>query len=195
LAGIAREEGWVGEVLPANGKLFIHAEGEWVTEITRRMAARVITLGLTPGNDWRARDLVPDKQGVSFTVEGPSAAFQGEYRVNLFGRHQAVNALMAIALGAELGLSRSQVEKGLVQSQPGDMRLQLWEVNGVRVLDDAYMPTPIPCSQPCGRRICRARPPPRRAQGHGRTRRARRGGSRSVGRSAAELELGNCRGW
>jgi UDP-N-acetylmuramyl pentapeptide synthase len=77
--GSAREEGWVGEVLPANGKLFIHAEGEWVTEITRRMAARVITLGLTPGNDWRARDLLPDKEGVSFTVEGPSAAFQGEY--------------------------------------------------------------------------------------------------------------------
>jgi UDP-N-acetylmuramoyl-tripeptide--D-alanyl-D-alanine ligase len=138
LAGVAREEGWVGEVLPAKGKLFIHAEGEWVTEITRRTAARVITVGLTPGTDWRARDLLPDKHGLSFTVQGPATAFQGEYRVNLFGRHQAVNALMAIALGVELGLSRSQIEQGLVQSQPARMRLQLWEVNGVRVLDDAY---------------------------------------------------------
>jgi UDP-N-acetylmuramoyl-tripeptide--D-alanyl-D-alanine ligase len=81
---------------------------------------------------------LPDKHGLSFTVQGPATAFQGEYRVNLFGRHQAVNALMAIALGVELGLSRSQIEQGLVQSQPARMRLQLWEVNGVRVLDDAY---------------------------------------------------------
>ena len=53
-------------------------------------------------------------------------------------RHQVVNALFAIALGVELGLSRSQIERGLAECQPAKMRLQLWESNGVRVLDDAY---------------------------------------------------------
>jgi UDP-N-acetylmuramoyl-tripeptide--D-alanyl-D-alanine ligase len=138
LAGVAREEGWIGEVLPSDGKLFIHAASEWITEITRRTAAQVVTIGLTSGCDWRAPALRPDKEGLSFTVEGPLGAFEGEYRVNLLGRHQAVNALMAIALGAELGLSRSEIERGLLESQPARMRLQLWEVNGVRVLDDAY---------------------------------------------------------
>ena len=138
LAGVAREEGWMGQVLPATGKLFIHAASEWITEITRRTVAQVVTVGLTCGNDWRASQLRPDKEGLGFTVEGPMGLFEGEYRVNLLGRHQAVNALLAIALGAELGLSRSQVEQGLLESQPARMRLQLWEINGVRVLDDAY---------------------------------------------------------
>jgi UDP-N-acetylmuramoyl-tripeptide--D-alanyl-D-alanine ligase len=138
LAGVAREEGWLGEVLPASGKLFIHAASEWITGIARRTAARVVTIGLTSGYDWRALSLRPDKEGLRFTVEGPLGPFEGEYRVNLLGRHQAVNALMAIALGADLGLSRSEIEQGLLQSQPARMRLQLWEVNGVRVLDDAY---------------------------------------------------------
>jgi UDP-N-acetylmuramoyl-tripeptide--D-alanyl-D-alanine ligase len=138
LAGVAREEGWLGEVLPAGGKLFIHAGAEWIQSISRRTRAPVVTIGESPDNDWRARDLRPDKLGLSFRVEGPSAQYSGEYRVNLLGRHQAVNALMAIALGAELALSSSEIERGLRECKPARMRLQVWEVNGVRVLDDAY---------------------------------------------------------
>jgi UDP-N-acetylmuramoyl-tripeptide--D-alanyl-D-alanine ligase len=75
---------------------------------------------------------------VAFTVQTRSAEFTGEYRVNLLGRHQVVNALFALAIGAELGLSRAEMERGLAECQPPKMRLQLWEFNGVRVLDDAY---------------------------------------------------------
>jgi UDP-N-acetylmuramoyl-tripeptide--D-alanyl-D-alanine ligase len=138
LAGVAREEAWLGELLPANGKLFVHAEPDWIQYITTRTPAPIVTVGLDERSNWRAGNLRPDKQGLSFAVEGPAAQFAGEYRVNLLGRHQAVNALMAIAVGAELGLSRLQIEQGLAECKPAHMRLQLWEVNGVRVLDDAY---------------------------------------------------------
>ena len=79
-----------------------------------------------------------DKQGVTFSVEAPDAEYAGEYRVSLLGRHQALNSLFAIALGAQLGLSREQIECGLADCKPRRMRMQLWEANGVRVLDDAY---------------------------------------------------------
>jgi UDP-N-acetylmuramoyl-tripeptide--D-alanyl-D-alanine ligase len=46
--------------------------------------------------------------------------------------------LFAIALGAELGLSRKEIERGLAECVPAKMRLQLYEASGVRVLDDAY---------------------------------------------------------
>jgi UDP-N-acetylmuramoyl-tripeptide--D-alanyl-D-alanine ligase len=138
LAGVAREETWLGELLPQKGKLFVHAEPEWVRYIRSRTSAPILTAGLEERNDWRASDLRPDKQGLSFSVKGPVSQFSGEYRVNLLGRHQAANALMAIAVGAELGISREQIEQGLAECKPAHMRLQLWEVNGVRVLDDAY---------------------------------------------------------
>jgi UDP-N-acetylmuramoyl-tripeptide--D-alanyl-D-alanine ligase len=138
LAGVAREEAWLGERLPANGKLFAHAEPGWIQYIAGRTRAPIVTVGLDERCDWRAANLRPDKQGVSFAVDGPAAQFAGQYRVNLLGRHQAVNALMAIAVGAELGLSPPQVQQGLAECSPAHMRLQLWEVNGVRVLDDAY---------------------------------------------------------
>lgn len=138
LEGVAREEAWLGEILPQKGKLFVHAEPEWVQYIRTRTSTPILTAGLEERNDWRACDLRPDKQGLSFFVKGPVAQFSGEYRVNLLGRHQAANALMAIAVGVELGISREQIEQGLAECKPAHMRLQLWEVNGVRVLDDAY---------------------------------------------------------
>jgi len=75
---------------------------------------------------------------VTFQVDAPAAALSGEYRVNLLGRHQVLNALLAVAVGAELGLGGSELRAGLASCQPPKMRLQFWEANGVRVLDDAY---------------------------------------------------------
>jgi UDP-N-acetylmuramoyl-tripeptide--D-alanyl-D-alanine ligase len=138
LAGVAREEGTLAECLPADGKLFIGGDNDWVSGLAHRSRAPVVRIGLTVANDWRAFYLRMDKQGVSFRVEGPRPELAGEYRVNLLGRHQAVNALFAIAIGAELGLGREEIERGLAECQPPKMRLQLSEVNGVKVLDDAY---------------------------------------------------------
>src|SRR5206468_10534372 len=78
------------------------------------------------------------KKGVTFKVEAPASEFSGEYRIKLLGRHQVVNAVLAIAVGVELRLSRGQIERGLLECKPAKMRLQLWEHKGVRVLDDAY---------------------------------------------------------
>jgi UDP-N-acetylmuramoyl-tripeptide--D-alanyl-D-alanine ligase len=68
----------------------------------------------------------------------PLSEYNGEYRVNLLGRHQVTNALFAVAVGEELGLGRAEIQRGLAECQPAKMRLQFWEANGVRVLDDCY---------------------------------------------------------
>ena len=138
LAGVAQEEGWLAELLPPNGKLFINGDTQWSSPIAGRCPANVVKVGLAEPNDWRASHLRTDKLGITFRVEGPSASFSGEYRIALLGRHQAVNALFAICIGVELGLQREEIERGLAQCKPAKMRLQLWESNGVRVLDDAY---------------------------------------------------------
>jgi UDP-N-acetylmuramoyl-tripeptide--D-alanyl-D-alanine ligase len=48
------------------------------------------------------------------------------------------NSLFAIALGAELGLTREEIQRGLAECLPAKMRLNFFEANGVRVLDDCY---------------------------------------------------------
>jgi UDP-N-acetylmuramoyl-tripeptide--D-alanyl-D-alanine ligase len=71
-------------------------------------------------------------------MQAPRVDFSGEYRIHLLGRHQVLNAAYAIAVGAEMGLSSQEIERGLIECQPAKMRMQLWELNGVRILDDCY---------------------------------------------------------
>jgi UDP-N-acetylmuramoyl-tripeptide--D-alanyl-D-alanine ligase len=138
VAGVAQEEGWLAELLPADGKLFLNGDGEWTEKIVARTKAKIVRIGFGEKNDWRAKKIRLDKNGVTFQVGSPQEKFSGEYRVNLLGRHQAANALFAIAVGAELGLEIAQIKRGLAECQPPKMRMQFWEANGVRVLDDAY---------------------------------------------------------
>jgi UDP-N-acetylmuramoyl-tripeptide--D-alanyl-D-alanine ligase len=152
VAGVAQEEGWLAELLPADGKLFVNGDNEWTGKILARAKAKVVRAGLAEENDWRADKIRLDKNGVTFRVVSgagfqpaqtgrmpvPLNDFGGEYRINLLGRHQVVNALFAIAVGAEFGLTRDDIQNGLTECKPPKMRLQFWEANGVRVLDDAY---------------------------------------------------------
>jgi len=138
VAGVAQEEGWLAELLPVGGKLVINGDNAWTEQIITRTKAKVVRVGLGEKNDWRAKKLRLDKSGVTFQMEAPVKELSGEYRVNLLGRHQVTNALLAIAMGAELGLSYLELSEGLTACQPPKMRLQFWESNGVRVLDDAY---------------------------------------------------------
>ena len=138
VAGVAQEEGSLAELLPADGKLFLNGDNEWSEKIAARTQAQVVRVGIGEKNDWCAKKIRLDKSGVTFQVVAAKAEFCGEYRINLLGRHQVTNALFAIALGAELGLDRAEIQDGLVACPPPKMRLNFWEVNGVRVLDDSY---------------------------------------------------------
>lgn len=138
VAGVAQEEGALAELLPADGVLFLNGDDAWSDALTKRTRARVVRVGFGAANAWRAAELRLDKSGMVFRVAAPRPEWSGEYRINLLGRHQVANALFALAVGAELGLSRAELERGLMECQPAKMRLQVWEWSGVRVLDDAY---------------------------------------------------------
>jgi UDP-N-acetylmuramoyl-tripeptide--D-alanyl-D-alanine ligase len=136
--GVAREEGTLAEGLPADGALFLNGDDAFAAPLAARTAARVVRVGFGEGNAWRAAWARLSKEGTTFRVVAPRPEFSGDYRVGLLGRHQVGNALFAIALGAELGLTREEIQAGLAECKPAKMRLQLSEHQGVRVLDDSY---------------------------------------------------------
>ena len=138
LAGVAAEEGALAEGLPSDGRLFLHAQGDLIETVARRARAPVVRVGWDATHDWTLTRWQADAAGSDFTVRAPGADFSGEYRLNLLGRHQLTNALLAIAVGAELGLKADEIRLGLSECRPLKMRLQSWEWCGVRVLDDSY---------------------------------------------------------
>jgi UDP-N-acetylmuramoyl-tripeptide--D-alanyl-D-alanine ligase len=139
VAGVAQEEGAMCECLPADGKLFINGDSEWSDVLAARTRAEVVRVGEKECNTWRARAIQLRANCVTFRLDAPRKEFAGNYRVNLLGRHQVMNALFAIAIGAELGLTREEIAAGLEACEPPKMRMQSWETAaGARVLEDCY---------------------------------------------------------
>jgi UDP-N-acetylmuramoyl-tripeptide--D-alanyl-D-alanine ligase len=138
VAGVACEEGTLAELLPRDGTLFVNGEDEWTDKIVSRTNAKIVRIGFGDRNDWRAEKIRLDKSGATFRLATTKKDFCGEYRIHLLGRHQVLNALFAAAVSEELGLARAEIQRGLAECQPAKMRMQFWEVGGIRVLDDAY---------------------------------------------------------
>ena len=125
----------LAELLPTGGKLFLYGDSEWSKDIAARSTVPVSTVGTAVGNDWRAGNIRQYPDGVVFRVDGP---VDGEFRLRMLGHHQATNALLAIAVAAELGVPCDVIADGLASCMGPRHRLQVTELNGVRIIDDAY---------------------------------------------------------
>lgn len=139
LDGVVQEEGFLAEILPAGGILYLNGDCAQSARVIERTRARIVRVGLSEGSDWQGVLRGMDGEGTRFEVNSPAhAGHEGEYSIRLLGRHQMVNALFAIAIGAELGLTREEIQRGLARCAPAKMRLQLWRTAGIEVLDDSY---------------------------------------------------------
>jgi UDP-N-acetylmuramoyl-tripeptide--D-alanyl-D-alanine ligase len=138
LVGVAREEGAIAEALPYDGVLFLNGDNPWSEDIARRARCRVVMVGMNGGNDFEARHVQVSESGAEFHIDCRRPGVSGPYRINLLGRHQITNAMLAVAVGAEMGLRRAEIERGLLECVPAKMRLQLCNPGGIRILEDCY---------------------------------------------------------
>ncbi|MFC5532179.1 UDP-N-acetylmuramoyl-tripeptide--D-alanyl-D-alanine ligase [Cohnella yongneupensis] len=107
------------------------------------LAARGInflTYGETDNCALVAGNIDVSAEGTSFTVQdAPGIRFE----LPIPGRHNAINALAAIAIGRRFGLTDAQIAQGLQSVKPTSMRIERsLASNGAVVLNDAYNASP-----------------------------------------------------
>jgi len=101
---------------------------------------RIIRYGLGEGTDLTAHNLLFHERGASFDVDGV-----GFFKLFVPGQHNVRNALAAIAVARELGVSAEATAAGVAKFLGVDRRFQiLGDYNGALVVDDyAHHPTEI----------------------------------------------------
>jgi UDP-N-acetylmuramoyl-tripeptide--D-alanyl-D-alanine ligase len=138
LEGVRRENASMIEEIAPGGMLIVNGDDPALLEATSAFGGSRMTFGFSKSNDLWASNVRCGLEGTHFRIE-PSGA---KAFVPLLGQHSAVNALAAIAVGRAMGLDDGRMVENLSRATGPEMRLQLVEAGGIRVLNDAYNANP-----------------------------------------------------
>jgi UDP-N-acetylmuramate--alanine ligase len=135
--------GFVNKV-PFYGTVVLCLDDGPVQDILHRVERRVVTYGLSPQAQVSARQVEVAPLDSRFTVVADQAVL-GDVHLLVPGAHNVLNALAAVAVGLDLGVSFERIASGLGSFSGVDRRFQIrGEVDGLTVVDDyGHHPTEI----------------------------------------------------
>lgn len=141
--GVARAKAELFEALPADGWAVVNADDpRCVREAQARAKCRHLAFGKAPWADVRllsARDRAEGGQELELSHQSERV----EVTIPLDGRHNAVNATGAVAVGVALGLPFRTCALGLAGVRGAHGRLERFaRPDGAWVLDDTYNANP-----------------------------------------------------
>lgn len=130
--------------VPREGRVYAFDTGEHLDAVLAGYRGDVERYGTRESSVWRLENLRSDAEGTTFEIVYRGSIL-GTFLSPLMGRHNAWNALSAIAVAWSLGLPVSAIQSAL-RSFPGVRRRQEVRgmVKGITVMDDfAHHPTAV----------------------------------------------------
>lgn len=103
---------------------------------------RVIKTGIENGIEYVAKDVLLEENSVSFSVAEQGEAEQYGVSVDVPGKHNVLNSLLAIACGRALNLSYKDIAKGIKNLETTSMRLDIVKGTKFTIVDDCYNASP-----------------------------------------------------
>lgn len=120
--------------------LFLNGDDPLLAELKGKTGFRTVWFGTRPWCDFRAEDVRLETGRSAFRFVSPGGT--GKVFVPAPGMHMVLNALAALAVSGELGVSLEKAAAALGEYRPLAMRQQLRTVGGVTVIDDSYNASP-----------------------------------------------------
>lgn len=146
VAAVAQAKGEMFTALPPDGTAIINADDEFAG-VWRELAGarRIFTFGERDDADFYFTDLTQRVNGqaahIEFNVHTPAGS--GRVHAPVGGRHNARNAVAAMAACHALGVSLNMCIEGLARVDAISGRLQVVRaLRGARVIDDSYNANP-----------------------------------------------------
>jgi UDP-N-acetylmuramoyl-tripeptide--D-alanyl-D-alanine ligase len=141
IADIARAKYELIASLPAGGIAILNAEDEYVSQFGRDFHGKVVLYGISPSADVRAENIeLRGAAGSAFDVAVGSCRERA--MLPLVGKHNIYNALAAVAVGLERGLTPSEAVGALSTLVPADKRGEVVQVGNITVINDCYNSNP-----------------------------------------------------
>jgi UDP-N-acetylmuramate--alanine ligase len=128
-----------------NGLLVINIDAENTKDLLKKYKGNIKTYGFSKAADFYIDRINVEQEKTFFWVYNHNVNL-GEFSINVAGEHNALNALGAIVVCLELGLSFRDIKEGLLSFKGSKRRLEYAKETeyGAMIFDDyAHHPTEI----------------------------------------------------
>jgi len=141
ISEIARAKYELIDSLSAGGIAVLNADDEYVSQFGRDFHGKVLLYGLRSSVDVRAENVKHHgAEGSTFDVVVGSCREPAS--LPLVGAHNIYNALAAIAVGLDRGLTLSEATGALATLAPADKRGEVVKLGNITIINDCYNSNP-----------------------------------------------------
>jgi UDP-N-acetylmuramoyl-tripeptide--D-alanyl-D-alanine ligase len=138
LDGIVAEKSAILDHLAPRGIGIVNIDEPLMhARLSARRDVTVVTVGAHAEADVRASNVRRTESGVSFMINDRHVA-----EIPVMGSHNALNAVVAFAVGRRLGLEPQHIINRLATFEMPDMRLNVNQFGSMMVINDAYNANP-----------------------------------------------------
>ncbi len=135
--GVAKAKGELLEYLDESSMAILNLDDLLLSKERAKVKGRLLGFGIEEICQFRGERLITDQEGCGqFSLQGRN------FQLPIAGRHNVYNALAAAAIGAVLEIPIAVAASALAKFQPTDLRSQLVEKDGIRLVNDAYNANP-----------------------------------------------------
>jgi UDP-N-acetylmuramoyl-tripeptide--D-alanyl-D-alanine ligase len=142
--GIARAKYELVEALPASGVAFLNCDDRYVGQFGRDFPGKAVYFGAGPCADPQITAIhEPSVPEMAFLeIDILSGGQPATLRLPLLGRHNASNAVAALAVAREAGVPLNDAIQALETLTPGDKRGEVLTIAGATIINDSYNSNP-----------------------------------------------------
>lgn len=142
IENIAKAKQELIDCLREDSLAVLNGDDPFVRRMAQAAKGRVVLYGEAPDCTYRLLSYTLGGDGSAFCwQDADSASYQAV--LPAAGKHQLMNAMAAIAVARQLGMSPQAVNEALKEASLGDLRQQVLTFGTVRVLNDAYNASPL----------------------------------------------------
>jgi len=128
--------------LKQNGIAVLNGNDDKLQTLQGKLKQHICYFGTTPECEVRATEIASNGlESTESTVKiGETPSFK--LKVNLPGKHIAMNALAAVAVGHIAGVSVEDIKRGIESFEPTKMRLDIFRQGDITIINDVYNASP-----------------------------------------------------
>jgi UDP-N-acetylmuramoyl-tripeptide--D-alanyl-D-alanine ligase len=141
IAAIARAKYELIESLHAGGIAILNADDEYVSQLGRDFHGKVATFGLHKPAAVAARK-IESRGPLGSAFEIVADGEHSSATLPLLGEHSIYNALAAVAVGLQYGVSLRTAAESLATLSPADKRGEILSYAGATIINDCYNSNP-----------------------------------------------------